>query len=109
MLEKAGSSEKRTIWMLQYISWPDTGVPKETDDFLGESIVKLLLNFLCRHDDLLLAPLSTFHLICFMAVIVMKHYLLPIALFPNFIPCNLSSIDRRWLCSTGRVDRASVS
>nr|CAB3265279.1 tyrosine-protein phosphatase non-receptor type 14-like [Phallusia mammillata] len=34
VLEKVDSSEKRTIWMLQYIGWPETGVPKDPLDFL---------------------------------------------------------------------------
>ncbi|XP_076816340.1 tyrosine-protein phosphatase non-receptor type 14-like isoform X1 [Clavelina lepadiformis] len=35
VLEKVGSNEARTVWMLQYLGWPETGVPKETDDFLA--------------------------------------------------------------------------
>jgi len=36
VLEKEGCAEKRTVWMLQYIGWPETGVPKDPENFLGE-------------------------------------------------------------------------
>ena len=32
-------NEKRSVWMLQYTGWPDTGVPQtehETRDFIGK-------------------------------------------------------------------------
>ncbi|XP_078491354.1 tyrosine-protein phosphatase non-receptor type 21-like [Ciona intestinalis] len=27
--------EKRSVWLLQYLGWPETGVPKDTKEFLG--------------------------------------------------------------------------
>ena len=41
-------NEKRSVWMLQYTGWPDTGVPQteaETRDFIG---TKINLCDICR-------------------------------------------------------------
>nr|XP_039251671.1 tyrosine-protein phosphatase non-receptor type 14-like [Styela clava] len=35
VLQKAGTTECRKIWHLQYVGWPDSGAPKEATDFLA--------------------------------------------------------------------------